>query len=230
MVTGTMPQATTLAKFLRSTPAEKADYDIWQEPPAPTWHKRIRIWLSRNSVLYQLVFHGPLAGRLQGALQIKGASSAMDGVTTLSMPDKNIIEVFHPLSMLRILDQNSPSVVEGMRITFSILNEMRDLCSAQGADFRVILIPTKEMVFADYLEHRKDLPLGKQIDELLWNERQAREKTIAFLTNADIPYVDTLPFLRRSNEGGLYVKSSSDMHPNRNGYRVIAGAVFESLK
>ena len=110
-----------------------------------------------------------------------------------------------------------------------MLGEMSDLCSERGIDFRVVLIPTKEMVFADYLEHRSDLALSNVIDELLSNERQAREKTIAFLDSAGNPYVDTLPFLRQSSDAELYVKSSADMHPNRNGYRVIADAIFESL-
>src|SRR5215831_20557063 len=49
--------------YLRSMQAGQVDFDIWQAPPAPTSSKRMRLWLSRHSVLYQLVVHGPLTGR-----------------------------------------------------------------------------------------------------------------------------------------------------------------------
>ena len=39
-----------------------------------------------------------------------------------------------------------------MRISFQLLKEMKELCDRHGADFLVVVIPTKEMVFADYLE------------------------------------------------------------------------------
>ena len=52
--------------YLREHPAEKVDFDIWEHEADPTWHKRIRIWLSRHSVVYKLVFHGSLLGSTEG--------------------------------------------------------------------------------------------------------------------------------------------------------------------
>jgi lysophospholipase L1-like esterase len=62
------------------------------------------------------------------------------------------------------------------------------------------------------------------------NERSAREKTFEFLKHSQIAYVDTLPALRRSLSQELYARTASDIHPNRNGYRVIGEALFEALK
>jgi lysophospholipase L1-like esterase len=45
-----------------------------------------------------------------------------------------------------------------------------------------------------------------------------------------IPYVDPLPALKKSVGEGLYTSSAGDMHPNRNGYRVIGEAVADYLK
>src|SRR5260370_37362276 len=59
--------------YLREIPAEKVNFDIWEAPPAQTWHKKIRLWLSRHSLVYQLIVHGPLLGRFQGETQIKTA-------------------------------------------------------------------------------------------------------------------------------------------------------------
>src|SRR5512132_1228853 len=48
--------------YLRELPAEKVNFDIWEHEADPTWHKSIRVWLSRHSVVYKLVFHGSLLG------------------------------------------------------------------------------------------------------------------------------------------------------------------------
>jgi hypothetical protein len=217
---------------LRALSPDKVNFDIWQEPPAPTWHKKIRIWLSRNSVLYQIVFHGPLLGRFQGEAQIKNVELLSDAnkIVTIEVPDKNILEAFRPVNMLRILDQNSESVREGMRITFDLLAKMRDACHQANSQFVVAIIPTKEMVFAEFLEHKPDLPLSETIDELLKNERVARSETIHFLQANSIEYVDTLPMLRASIDNQLYARTASDMHPNANGYKVIADAIFQALR
>jgi len=215
--------------YLRALPAEKVTYDIWEEPPAPTWHKKVRVWLSRHSVIYQLVFHGPLLGRFKGEAQIRNAHWLYDSATALIVPEKNILEAFLPKGILRRLDQDSESVREGMRITFKLLGEMNEISHQHHIQFLVAVIPTKELVFADYLEHNSELPLGDVLDKLLANERIAREKTFDFLRSAKISYVDTLPALRRSVDRELYARTAADIHPNRNGYRVIAEAVSETL-
>lgn len=216
--------------YLRALPPEKVNFDIWEAPPAPTWHKKIRVWLSRHSVIYQLVFHGPVLGRLQGETQIRNAQLISDSVTSLIIPEKNIEEAFLPKGILRRLDQDSESVREGMRITFKLLAEMNEISRQHHIQFVIAVIPTKEMVFAEYLEHKPGLPLSDILDRLLSNERLAREKTFEFLRSSNIVHVDTLPALRNSLSHELYVRTAADIHPGRNGYRVIGEAVFEALK
>src|SRR5262249_38367201 len=190
--------------YLRTLPKEKVNFDIWEAPTAPTWQKKIRIWLSRHSVIYQLVFHGPLLGRFQGETQIKYAPQFSDRATALIIPEKNILEGFLPTGILRRLDQESESVREGMRITFKLLAEMNEISRQNNAQFVVAVIPTKEMVFAEYLEHNSQLPLSDVVDKVISNERSAREKTFEFLKHSQIAYVDTLPALRRSLSQELY--------------------------
>ena len=50
----------------------------------------------------------------------------------------------------------------------------------------VVVIPTKEMVFSDYLEHNSKIPLDDVIDKLLVNERSALQQTFKFLTDSNI--------------------------------------------
>jgi hypothetical protein len=210
---------------LRALPADKVDFDIWAREPAPSWHKRVRIWLSRNSVVYQLVFHGPILGRLQGETQIRNAELVSPEATSISIPEKNILEAFRPKGVARNLDQGNEHIREGMRITFALLGEMNERSRAAGIRFIVAVIPTKETVFAEHLEARTELHLGPTIRELIANERTARDRTFAALRAAGIEYVDTLPALRAALQDELYARTASDMHPNRNGYRVIAEAI-----
>jgi hypothetical protein len=216
--------------YLRTLPAEKVNFDIWEPPPPPTWHKNARVWLSRHSVVYQLAFHASPLGRVQGEMQIRNAHQHAESVTSLAVPEKNILEAFLPKGILRRLDQGSESVREGMRITFKLLAEMKAISRQNHAEFLVAVIPTKEMVFAEYLEHNPHLPLSDVLDRLLMNERLARERTFDFLRNAEIAFVDTLPALRSSLAQELYARTAADIHPSRNGYRVIAQAIFEASK
>jgi hypothetical protein len=217
--------------YLRQLLAKDVRFDIWETAPAPlSWHKKIRVWLSRHSVTYQLVFHGPLTGRVQGEVQIRNAAQLYDSATSLNIPEKNILEAFRPKGMLLRIDQENPAVREGMRVTFELLREMNEICRRNHVQFVVVVIPIKELVFSDYLEHNASLRLSAELDKLAANGRMARERTFQFLTDSGISYVDTLPALRKSVGQQLYARTAADMHPNKNGYRVIAEAVFDNLR
>jgi hypothetical protein len=217
---------------LRALAADKVvNFDIWGTRQAAwPWHKRLRVWLSRHSVLYQLVFHGPLLGRLQGETQIRHASSLSPDVTTLAVADKGILEAFRPKGLLVNLDQTSAGVNEGMRISFELLLQMKQACDAKNVGFVVAIIPTKEMVFADLLEPRADLPLASTIVRLLAQERKARDLSFERLRQSGITFVDVLPNLRAARDKQLYARTPNDMHPNGNGYRVIGETIATSLR
>jgi hypothetical protein len=217
--------------YLRELPPEKVNFDIWQAPPAPSWHKKIRIWLSRHSVVYQLLVHGPLLGRWQGDIQVDNALKASPGLASLLVvPEQHIHEAFLPVEILRRLNQQSDSVREGMRITFKLLAEMNEMCRQRHIEFVVAVIPTKEMVFSRYLEHNPKLALSDVLDRLITNERIARDQMFAFFARSNILYVDTLPGLQQSVGNELYVRNANDMHPGKNGYRVIGEEIAAALR
>ena len=176
------------------------------------------------------MFHGPLLGRFQGEVQIKNASRIYDSATSLIIPEKNICEAFLPKGILSRLDQENEFIREGMRITFKLFKEMNETCRQNNIEFVVTVIPTKEMVFSDFLEHKPELPLSDVLDKLIANERGAREKTFKFLSDSNIRYVDPLPALKGSVDHELYTRTAADMHPNKNGYRVIAQAISQSFE
>jgi hypothetical protein len=219
--------------YLRVLPGVKVDFDTWDTDyePAPSWHKKMRMWLSQHSLIYQLAFHTGLGDRLKGKVQIRNAAQLYPGsATALVVPEKHIEEAFRPAGNLLRLDQDSQSVREGMRITFELLKEMNEICVKNNIQFVVVVIPTKEMAFSQFLEHNSKIPLSDVVDKLLVNERLALERTFKFLADSNIPYVDPLPALQKSIGEGLFAKSGGDMHPNKNGYRVIAEAVSQRLK
>jgi hypothetical protein len=217
--------------YLREGRSWKVDSDIWGvTAPGMGPQKTLRVWLSEHSVLYQLLLHSSSLGRFEGQVRIKTASASSDSITTLIVPEKDIVEAFLPKPMLTRLDQDSPYVREGMRITFRLLRDMDQVCRDNRIRFLVVVIPTKEMVFSDFLEHNATLNLNAVIDKLLVNERLAMQETFRALNDRSIPYVDALPALKRSVQNELYARTVSDMHPGKNGYRVIAQAVFDALK
>jgi len=209
--------------YLRELPVPKnVDFVTWDRPPDRRWHKRLRPWLSHHSVVYRLVFREAFPAN----------PSPFYDATELVVPEKNIRETFVPRGLLRRLDQQNVSVQEGMRISLKLFDEMNRLCRTNNIGFQIAIIPTKEMVFADYLERNKTLPLASTevIDKVLANERLARDKLFQFFDASEIRYVDTLPALKRSREEGIYVRSEHDMHPNHKGYKVIADAIAQSLE
>lgn len=228
----TITYGLTYWSYLRQLSAQDVDFDIWKAAPADAsgLQTETRAWLSRHSVVYQILFHASFLGRLQGEMQIKQAPQHDPSVTSLVIPEKNITEAFRPIGMLTRINQQDPRVLEGMRLTFELLKQMKELCEQNNVQFAVVVIPAKEMVFANYFEADAGLPLDDVLNALVANERVALKKTFQFLSESSIPYVDALPALTASAQDELYARTANDMHPNKNGYRVIAEAIAASMK
>ena len=169
-------------KPLRRGTWAQADADIWRTEESSSWHRRIRVWLSRTSIIYRLVVHGPLIGRLKQAVQLERAAQSEDSaILSLKLEEAGIREAFRPLSLRSRLDQGSPLVREGMRITFELIQRMNALSQQHGARFAVVVIPTKETVFADYLLKQPDGDLREAVDRLVKDEKAATGELLAFL-------------------------------------------------
>lgn len=204
--------------------------NIWDVPERKGLLKGTRNWLSAHSLIYRLVVHGPVLGSLKEKMQFRQAARNADPVTTaLIIPEKNVREAFRPGGMVTRLDQTSRPVIEGMRITFELLKTMDEVCRKNGCQFIVVVIPTKETVFADFLQGNQGVHLNAEIEKVLVNERLARANLFAFLDQAMIPYVDTLPSLKAATGQELYARTTQDMHPGKNGYRIIGAAAADFL-
>jgi hypothetical protein len=217
--------------FLRQGSWDKVDPNIWGVSEPSVIGAELRNWLSEHSVVYRLIFHGPLLGIVKEAIRFKEASKASDPYTTILIDEKRQIrEAFRPVGMAERLDQSSGSVREGMRITFYLLKEMHRLSALQDCKFLVVIIPTKETVFSEYLEGNRQLHLHEALTRVIANERAVKNVLVGFLGGEGIRYLDTLPALKHSVGSQLYAQTTRDMHPGKNGYRVIGEAVAEYIK
>ena len=224
---------------LRSEKRGVVDADIWKDTDdscaispacARPRHRRLRVWLSQHSLVYRLVVHGPGVGRLKGTFQVRRAAAVADDRTaSLIVADAGIEEAFRPVGIRARLDQSSAAVREGMRITFELLGMMAKTCHENGCRLLVALIPTKETVFAEYVIRSREMRLRDVIVDLVNQEARAKARLVEFLDRAGIAYVDTLPALRGKVAEQLYTRSDGDMHPNKNGYRVIGEVVGEFI-
>jgi hypothetical protein len=216
---------------LRNGRWDNVNADIWGTSESRVWGAGLRNWLSEHSMVYRLVFHGPLLALMKETIRFRQVSTDSDPYTTaLIVDDQNIREAFRPIGMAERLDLNSGPVREGMRITFDLLKEMERLCRQEGCRFLVVIIPTKETVFSDYLEKNSGLHLHEAIDRIIVNERSAKSALVESLDSARIDYLDSLPPLKGSVANHLYAQTTRDMHPGKNGYRVIGEAVAEFLR
>jgi hypothetical protein len=210
------------ASFRWDNQVYQPNVDIWDDAEAPGPFELFRNWLSRRSVMYRLVVHGSVVGAVKETVRFRRAGRDQDPlVTSIQIPEKNIREAFRPASMASRLDQSRPEVREGMRVTLALLKDMDRACRNNGCSFVVVLIPTKESVFAEYLRSEPTLHLRDAVEAVISNEKMARAKLTESLEAGHISYIDTLPSLRRAVSDELYARTTADMHPGKNGYRVI---------
>ncbi len=225
---------------LKGEVREAPDSDIWTDAEdrcvvaagcTPAWHRRLRMWLSRQSMVYRLLLHGPVGGKVKGFLQIRYSARRHDRETaSLFVQSAGIEEAFRPVGIRARVDQRSAAVREGMRITFELLRRMASTCEEHRCRLLVVVIPTKETVFAEYVAADRHIQLKEVIGDLVDQEALAKAQLFAFLDRSGIAYVDTLPALRGRIGVQLYTRSDQDMHPNKIGYRVIGEVIGEYLE
>lgn len=215
---------------LRNGQPYEVDPTIW-DPGPPVLAAGARNWLSSHSMMYRLIFHGPVLAILKEFVRFGELSRNDDPYTTaLFVEERNIREAFRPQGVAESLNLSNAAIQEGMRITFHLLTEMDRACRQAGCRFLVVILPTKETVFSEYLEKNPRLHLYEALNRVISNERLARKQIVEFLDRARIEHVDPLSALRESIGEGIYARTTRDFHPNRNGYRIIAESVAEHLR
>jgi lysophospholipase L1-like esterase len=189
----------------------------------------VRYWLGTHSVLYNVVVHSAL-GELVRVMEAKSfAGQAQDEAATLY--NKNgILTGFTPERRLKALDLKDPRMKEGLLISLDLFSRMNAYCLEHNVRFLVALIPTKENVYATYLENDHTLDNADAIRSLLANERTINATVKDFFKGRKIAYVDLLPDMQQQVSRMPLYPGSYDGHPNKNGNRVIAETVARYLR
>ena len=193
--------------------------------PRSLW-KSTKEWLGHHSVLYRKLDFSPIGQLLHTAPRSVRHEQEADHV----FQDVNgtVVE-FRPTTRLHALDLDDPKIREGLRLTEDALADMHERCRQAGIRFVVVLIPTKERAFADYLVQQEDPALRDLIGRLLDYEDRARATITSFLVERGAEVVDTVPALQAvAGEARIY-PHHTEGHPNEEGYRVIAEAVARHL-
>ncbi len=119
-----------------------------------------------------------------------------------------------------VVDASDPRIAAGLAAMRGFLAELDERCRAHGVRFAVVLIPTKESVFAARLSTAER---GAPLDSLVANEGADRDSLVAWLSGRGVPVLDVLPALQRAS--GQPYPGDTDGHPNPVGHQAIAGAV-----
>ena len=126
------------------------------------------------------------------------------------------------------LDLDEPRIAEGARISMELLSQMQTETEANHAKLLVVLLPTKETVYARAQSGK--LKLDPVYQKLVEMEARVREKIIFKCQDKHIPFVDALPQLTAALDRGERIyPTTTESHPNARGYFVIASAVKENL-
>jgi hypothetical protein len=186
----------------------------------------VRHWLARHSVLYRLVTYSALGG-IARQLEVD-ATGPTTGTLDFTHPAHGARTRLTPMARLSALDLRDSTIREGLRLSLDQLNAMANEARATGLRFLVVLIPTKERVYAPWLD-RLEQPEDSTLGLLLEQESEAHRQVRRSLEEHGIQYVDLEPVLRTAAAIGPIYPENEDGHPTSAGYAVIARAVATAL-
>ena len=188
----------------------------------------VRTWLAQRSVIYNILIHS-VVGEFARVAEAVFVSRPAGGEANVRYDKNGIHTGFTPEHRLRGLDLEDPRVKEGLLISLDVFVKMKAYCLEHAIQLLIAMIPTKESVYARYLENDPALE-NTAIKSLLTNERAVTAIVKAFFENHGIPYVNLLPHLQEQVSRFQLYPGNFDGHPNKNGYRVIAENVERYLR
>ena len=183
-------------------------------------------WLSANSVLYRIISSSFIGDNLRQQRRIgKG-----EDIPVLDLPDHGINTGFTPDRRLKGLDLGNPEVREGLTLTLNFFNKMNQLAKDKGVGFLVVIIPTKETVFAEYISSSPELAENRKLNNLIQNEEVVSKLVQRYFGDHGIAYVEVLEPLRIAAGTEQIYPNNFGGHSNKNGYKIIAESINKYLE
>lgn len=186
---------------------------------------KLRHFLPGNSVVYRIISSSVIGDELR---QLRRIYQGED-IIMFEQKQYNIQTGFMPSVRLKALNLELAHVREGLRISLDLIDKMNMICKEKNTEFLVVLIPTKESVYSDFIGNNSSLPNSETIDELLTNESQVRKLAINHLTKNNIDFVSVVDALRGRTRYEQLYPTNFGTHSNKNGYRLIAADISQYL-
>lgn len=148
--------------------------------------------------------------------------------------DDAVRTVFTPLARLGAHDLDDDRIAEGFRVTLAALDRIAEKCRGRARLF-VLLMPTKELVFAERVRmHATETP--SSFSRLLERETAIRVRIESALRERGVETIDPLPAMRallatddRQRKPVNPYSETWDGHPAAAGYTAVSLAVSEAL-
>ena len=143
--------------------------------------------------------------------------------------DPEVGTVFTTAYRLAALDLDDPRMVAGLEITVELLSRMQEIATRADVRLLVLLIPTKEAVYAEaaLMGTAGENPAYRRLVDM---ERRVRSEVKASCDSQRIAHVDALPYLADALRSRLRVyPSDTEGHPLAAGYAALASACHEAL-
>lgn len=176
-------------------------------------------------------------GRLFARLTRTPAGSAADRAWVSEHPADGFVyeggassTVFHTSYRVAAVDVSLPKVREGLRITREVLVDLgRRASEVPDTDLLVLLIPTKERIFARAVSSA-GIPTPHSYVRGVSEELKISFGLIALMKQHGIPYLDLLPVFEEAvARGEVIFPANVDGHFTPLGYRRLAEAVASEL-
>lgn len=134
--------------------------------------------------------------------------------------------VFTTAYRLLAVDLEDPRIAEGLRLTTVSLDKIAGLAARRGVRLLVVLIPTKERVYAERVRRARHGGLDPTYATLVVDEEKCQNQIESLLQQHRIEALALLPVLREAVARGEPVyPPTTESHPSALGYQVIAQAV-----
>lgn len=185
-----------------------------------------RVWLGGHTAVGRLLVRaGWWPGRTDVWFEVSKAWADAHPEHGAVYDEAGVRTVLTTAYRLTALDLDDPHIAEGLRVTGEVIPRMK--ADAGGAKLLVVLIPTKESVFAGAAGVRR---LDPVYEKLVRMESRARAAIVAHCEGAGVEYVDALPPLVEAvNRREQIYSTTTESHPNSKGYRVLASTVNQAL-
>ena len=121
---------------------------------------KLRHFLPGNSIVYRIISSSVIGDEVRQLRRLYQGEE----IIMYENIEYNIQTGFMPAVRLKALNLELAHVREGLRISLDLIGKMNMICKEKNTEFLVVLIPTKESVYSDFIGNNSSLPNTEIID------------------------------------------------------------------